>query len=125
MVLPEALRRHRDLLEPGQAVMIKIRAKLREGEVRFYADDVEPMDKAMENAVSGLRVHVTPDPAVLVGVRRRLEAARSERGGELILVAGLSAGREVEVRLPGRFSLDASVRGALKSVAGVVHLEDV
>ena len=125
MVLPEALRRHRDLLEPGQAVMIKIRAKLREGEVRFYADDVEPMDKAMENAVSGLRVHVTPDPAVLVGVRRRLEAARSERGGELILVAGLSAGREVEVRLPGRFSLDASVRGALKSVVGVVHLEDV
>ena len=125
MVLPEALRRHRDLLEPGQAVMIKIRAKLREGEVRFYADDVEPMDKAMENAVSGMRVHVTPDPAVLLGVRRRLEAARSERGGELIIVAGLSAGREVEVRLPGRFSLDASVRGALKSVAGVVHLEDV
>jgi len=125
MVLPEALRRHRDLLEPGQAVMIKIRAKLREGEVRFYADDVEPMDKAMENAVSGMRVHVAPDPAVLVGVRRRLEAARSERGGELILVAGLSAGREVEVKLPGRFSLDASVRGALKSVAGVVHLEDV
>jgi len=125
MVLPEALRRHRDLLEPGQAVMIKIRAKLREGEVRFYADDVEPMDKAMENAVSGMRVHVTPDPSVLLGVRRRLEAARSERGGELILVAGLSAGREVEVKLPGRFSLDASVRGALKSVAGVVHLEDV
>ena len=125
MVLPEALRRHRDLLEPGQAVMIKIRAKLREGEVRFYADDVELMDKAMENAVSGMRVHVTPDPAVLVGVRRRLEAARSERGGELILVAGLSAGREVEVKLPGRYSLDASVRGALKSVSGVVHLEDV
>ena len=125
MVLPEALRRHRDLLEPGKAVMIKIRAKLREGEVRFYADDVELMDKAMENAVSGMRVHVTPDPAVLIGVRRRLDAARSERGGELILVAGLGAGREVEVKLPGRFSLDASVRGALKSVAGVVHLEDV
>ena len=105
--------------------MIKIRAKLREGEVRFYADDVELMDKAMENAVSGMRVHVTPDPAVLIGVRRRLDAARSERGGELILVAGLGAGREVEVKLPGRFSLDASVRGALKSVAGVVHLEDV
>lgn len=62
MVLPEALRRSRDLLEPGQAVMIKIRAKLREGEVRFYADDVDPMDKAMEQAVSGLRVHLSSDP---------------------------------------------------------------
>ncbi len=34
-------------------------------------------------------------------------------------------GREVELRLPGRFNLDAALRGALKTAPGVMYLEDV
>ena len=32
---------------------------------------------------------------------------------------------EVELRLPGRFNLDAALRGALKTAPGVMYLEDV
>ena len=46
-------------------------------------------------------------------------------GGEVLLVAGLGEGREVEVKLPGRFTLDAALRGALKTAPGVMYLEDV
>jgi hypothetical protein len=35
------------------------------------------------------------------------------------------AGREVEVKLPGRFALDPAVRGALKTAPGVAFLEEV
>ncbi len=42
----------------------------------------------------------------------------------MTLVAALSAGREVEIKLPGRFSLDASLRGALKTAPGVAYLEE-
>ena len=38
---------------------------------------------------------------------------------------GLGAGREVEVKLPGRFALDPAVRGALKTAPGVAFLEEV
>jgi DNA polymerase-3 subunit alpha len=47
------------------------------------------------------------------------------RGGEIILVAAIEGGREVEVKLPGRFTLDGAVRGALKTAPGVVFVEDL
>ena len=125
MFMPEALRTYRDMLEPGRAVMIKVRARAREGEIRFMGVEAELMDKVVQASLSGLRIHVTPDPAVLAVVRRRLEAGRSDRGGEMVLVAALGQGREVELKLPGRYSMDASLRGALKSAQGVTYLEDV
>jgi DNA polymerase-3 subunit alpha len=122
---PESLRKCRDLLEPGKAVAIKVRAKARDGEVRFFGDDAEPVDKAVENAVAGLRVHVAPRSAEIEALKRRLENVGNPRGGEIILVANIDRGREVEMKLPGRFTLDASVRGALKTAPGVVFVEDI
>ncbi len=40
-------------------------------------------------------------------------------------MAGLGGGREVELKLPGRFTLDGAVRGALKTAPGVVFIEDL
>ncbi|WP_309643436.1 DNA polymerase III subunit alpha [Phenylobacterium sp.] len=122
---PEALRRCRDLLEPGKAVAIKVRAKAKDGEVRFFGDDAEPVEKAIENAVAGLRVHLAPRSAEIDALKKRLESSVNPRGGEIILVAGVEGGREVEVKLPGRFTLDGAVRGALKTSPGVVFVEDL
>ncbi|MBB3890216.1 DNA polymerase-3 subunit alpha [Phenylobacterium haematophilum] len=122
---PESLRKCRDLLEPGKAVALKVRAKARDGEVRFFGDDAEPVDKAVENAVAGLRVHVAPRSAEIEALKKRLENVANPRGGEIILVANIDRGREIELKLPGRFSLDVSVRGALKTAPGVVFVEDI
>jgi DNA polymerase III subunit alpha len=122
---PESLRKCRDVLEPGKAVAIKVRAKARDGEVRFFGDDAEPIEKAIENVVAGLRVHLSPSAAEIEALKRRLEPAQSQKGGEVTFVAAISGGREIELRLPGRYSLDASLRGALKTAPGVALLEDV
>ena len=90
-----------------------------------FGDDAEPVDKAVENAVAGLRVHVAPRSAEIEALKRRLENVTNPRGGEIVLVAGIDHGREVELKLPGRFTLDASVRGALKTAPGVVFVEDI
>ena len=122
---PESLRRCRDLLEPGRAVSLKVRAKARDGEVRFFGDDAEPVEVAIENAVAGLRVHVSPRSLAIDALKARLTAAPQGRGGEIVLVAPVEGGREIEVRLPGRFDLSPAVRGALKTAPGVVFVEDV
>ncbi|CAN5456992.1 DNA polymerase III subunit alpha [soil metagenome] len=122
---PEALRKCREVLEPGKAVAIKVRAKARDGEVRFFGDDAEPIEKAIENMVAGLRMHLSPSATEIDALRRRLEAAASPRGGEVSLVAALGGGREIEMKLPGRYTLDAALRGALKTAPGVALLEDV
>ncbi|KRB44551.1 MAG: DNA polymerase III subunit alpha [Pseudomonadota bacterium] len=121
---PESLRKCRDMLEPGMAVSLKVRAKARDGEVRFFGDDCEPVDKAIENAVAALRVHIVPRSIEIEAIKKRLGVA-NPRGGEIILVAPIDGGREIEMRLPGRFTLDGAVRGALKTAPGVVFVEDL
>jgi len=122
---PESLKKCRDMLEPGKAVAIRVRCKASEGEVRFFGESVEPVEKAVENVVAGLRVHVAPRSAEIEALKRRLESVTNPRGGEIVLVAGLDGGREVELKLPGRFTLDGAVRGAIKTAPGVVFVEDL
>ncbi|HEY8003795.1 MAG TPA: DNA polymerase III subunit alpha [Phenylobacterium sp.] len=122
---PESWRRCRDTLEPGQAVSITVRARAKDGEVRFFGDAAEPVAKAVENVVAGLRVHLAPRSAEIEALKKRLEGVLNPRGGEIVLVAGVGAGREVELKLPGRFTLDGAVRGAIKTAPGVVFVEDL
>ena len=121
---PESLRKHRDLLEVGKALSITVRVKANEGEVRFFGEDAQPVEKAVENLMAGLRIFVAPRSAEIEALKRRLEGVAHTRGGEIVLVAGVGDGREVELKLPGRFKLDGAVRGALKTTPGVVFIED-
>ena len=121
---PEQLRKCREVLEPGAAVLVRVRAKAADGEVRFFGDDAVPIDTAVGGAAGGLRIHGSARAAGLEALRTRLERAAGDRGGEVTLVASLEGRTEVDLKLPGRYRLDASLRGALKSAPGVVMLED-
>ena len=120
---PEALRTCRDLLEPGRAVMIRVRARSSDGEVRFFGDDARPLERIIEHSTAGLRIHLSPAVAELDVIRSRLEP--SDAGGEVTMVAAFPGGREVELKLPGRYRLDPAIRGAIKVAPGVAALEDV
>ncbi len=126
---PEALRTCRDCLETGKAVVIKVRAKASDGEVRFFGDEAAPIDAAVADVVSSLRIWLQPAGADLLAIRKRLDhAPRPEQGrsgGEIVLTAALAGGGEIEMKLPGRYRLDTALRGALKTAPGVLHLEDV
>ena len=120
---PEILRKCRDLLEPGRSVVLRVRAKATDGEVRFFADDAEPMERAIEKVAAGLRIHLSPAVTELEVLKSRLQP--SQKGGPIIFVAAFAGGREVEMRLPGRYQVDVAMRGALKIAPGVAYLEDV
>ena len=122
---PEQLRKCREVLEFGASIMVRVRAKSADGEVRFFGDDASRLDKLIDDGALGLRIHVSARGADPAALRSRLERAKSEgKGGEVSLIASLDGRREVELKLPGRYRLDAALRGALKSAPGVVLLED-
>ena len=122
---PEQLRKCREVLEVGASIMVRVRAKSADGEVRFFGDDASRLDKLIDDGALGLRIHVSARGADPAALRSRLDRARSEgKGGEVSLVASLDGRREVELKLPGRYRLDGALRGALKSAPGVVLLED-
>jgi DNA polymerase-3 subunit alpha len=122
---PEQLRKCREVLEVGASIMVRVRAKSADGEVRFFGDDASRLDTLIDDGVLGLRIHVSAKGADPAALRSRLDRAKSEgKGGEVSLVASLDGRREVELKLPGRYRLDGALRGALKSAPGVVLLED-
>jgi DNA polymerase-3 subunit alpha len=50
-------------------------------------------------------------------------AGRPEGSGEVSIVLLLANGAEVEVKLPGRYSVSPQVAGAMKAVPGVLEVE--
>ena len=125
VIFAEGLAEHRDLLEPGTAVLLFLSAEVQGDEVRARIQSAEPLDTAAENLHKGLRVFVR-DTAPIEGVARRLEAAPRSAppngDGEVSMVLMLATG-EVEVKLPGRFKVSPQIAGALKAVPGVVQVE--
>ncbi|CAL4867728.1 DNA polymerase III subunit alpha [Asticcacaulis sp. MM231] len=122
---PESLRKNRDHLEVGASIVLKVRSKGRDGEVRFFGDDAGPMSATLKTDDLGLKVHVSAQVINLAELRAQLEVARSDKGGEISLVSDLGSEGQIEFKLPQRYNLDAHVRGALKQMTGVLYYEDV
>jgi DNA polymerase-3 subunit alpha len=130
VVFAEGLAQFRDLLEPGQAVVLQLTAEVQVEEVRARIQSVEPLDEAAAKMHKGLRVFLRNEEP-LGGVVRRLEPARNGAArngaeaadGEVSMVLLLQDGSEVEVKLPGRFKVSPQIAAALKAVSGVVTVE--
>ncbi len=122
----EILLAHRDDLEPGRNVVLTVLPELDGDQAKFLVNAVQPLDQAVKGAeASGLRVHCA-ELRAFESVRARLENAPSGRPGQVSLVMILpETGQEVEIELPGRRPISPAIRGALKDVAGVLHVEEV
>jgi DNA polymerase III subunit alpha len=126
VIFSEGLAEHRDLLEPGTAVLLFLSAEVQGDEVRARIQSVEPLDEAAANLHKGLRVFLRDDKPI-EAVAKRLEPAprraHANGDGEVSLVLMLALGTEVEVKLPGRFKVSPQIAGAIKAVPGVVQVE--
>jgi DNA polymerase-3 subunit alpha len=126
VIFSEGLAEHRDLLEPGNAVLLFLSAEVQGDEVRARIQSADPLDDAAANLQKGLRVFLR-DEKPLDAVAKRLEAvprsAKPNGDGEVSVVLLLKKGTEVEVKLPGRFKVSPQIAGAIKAVPGVVQVE--
>jgi DNA polymerase-3 subunit alpha len=125
VIFSEGLAEHRDLLEPGTAVLLFISAELQGDEVRARIQSVEPLDAAAANLNKGLRVFLRNEVPIEAVAKRLEPIARNAANGdgEVSVVLMLAEGTEVEVKLPGRFKVSPQIAGAIKAVPGVVQVE--
>jgi DNA polymerase-3 subunit alpha len=122
ILFQEGLTQYRDLLEKGMAVLVSLSANVEGEDVRARIVAVEPLAAAAARAQKGLRVFLR-DAGPLDRIKSRL-SAKGE--GEISLVLMLEQEDEqVEIKLPGGYSVSADVAGALKSIPGVVAVEHV
>jgi DNA polymerase-3 subunit alpha len=120
ILFQEGLNHYRDYLEKGASVLVGLQAAIEGEDVRARIVSVEPLDVAASRIGKGLRV-VLRDDNPLNEIASRL---RGPGDGEVSLIL-LTASGEVEVKLPGKFSVSPQVAGALKTVPGIVAVEHV
>ncbi len=115
----EELNRFRELLDPGQSVIVLVNAEDRPEGINLRIQSVESLDRVMAG-LKQIRVFVR-DAAPLASVQRQL-GTKGE--GEASLVLLLEEGkREVEMRLPGRYAVTPQIASALRAVRGVVQVD--
>ncbi|MEX0838564.1 MAG: OB-fold nucleic acid binding domain-containing protein, partial [Parvibaculum sp.] len=121
VVFSEVLARSRDLMEPGSSVVIGVEVDRAGEEVKLRAQSIRTVDEVVKDAGEGLKIFLD-DAAALEPVKARL----GERGKGLVsLVLMSDGGREVELRLKGRYRVTPQVRGAVKSIPGIVEVQDI
>ncbi len=119
ILFQEGLQQYRDLLEPGNAVLLYLSGEAQGEDVRARIQTVERLDQAAEKVQKSLQIFLR-DSAPLDYITNRLEP---KGDGEVHFVLMLSDGGEVEIRLPGRYKVSPQVAGAIKAVPGVVTVE--
>lgn len=120
----------RDHLETGSKVVVVVEATLESDQLKLLGRSVAPIDAAVAQAgTKGLRVFVD-DAGAVVTIANVLEsagkAARSASKGPVqlcLMDSGLPG--EVEMDLGQDFAINPEIKGAIKSLAGVMMVEEL
>ncbi len=130
MVFSDTLDSSRDLLEAGSNVLMQVEATVEAEQLKLLCRSVVPIDTAIEDVTGGgLRIFVDAEEAVGL-VASILERASQEakiraRGPVSLCLMDPDLPGEVEVSLGDAFPVNPQIKGALKSLAGVMTVEDI
>ena len=128
MVFAEALEAHRADLEPGAKVVLTVEATMEADQLKLLCRKVEPVEGATGGAVTGLRI-IVDRACALDGVSSLLTRLSSDAPGAAradialcLMAEGLPG--EVEIALGEPYPVSPDIRSALRSVPGVVTVEE-
>jgi DNA polymerase-3 subunit alpha len=130
MVFSDVLDGVRELLEPGRNVVLTVEASAEAEQLRLLARSVAPIDAVVADAgASGLRVFVERTEAVAAVAslleRARREVAAKARGPVTLCLIAPDLPGEVEVTVGEALPVTPQIKGALKSLGGVITVEEL
>lgn len=123
----EATRQH---LDTGSNIILQVEATLEADQLKLLARGVQPIDDAVSgDGGKGLRVFLEGPDAIgtVAGLldRARAEATAKTRGPVHFCLMAPDLPGEVDVLLGEDFPVSPQIKGALKSLGGVVMVEEV
>lgn len=122
VVFSDTLAVSRELLEPGNAVLITCEAEWDGSEAKLMIRSVEALDDAVVKVESGLKIFLR-DADPLPSIVQRLDKSGK---APIHLILTIDKGRrEVEMALPARYTVTPKIKSALKAVPGVWDVQDI
>ncbi|MHA7885737.1 DNA polymerase III subunit alpha [Roseicyclus sp.] len=122
----EATRQH---LETGSNILLQVEATFESDQLKLLCRGVQPIDSAVAQEAMGLRVFVEGETGI-ASVRSLLtrmaeDAARAARGPIHLCLMHPDLPGEVEMLLGDNFPVSPQIKGALRSMDGVITVEEV
>jgi len=117
----EVLNAHRELLEPGNAVVVGVEATREDEEVRLRLLSVEPLEKKAAAIARGLRIFLR-DTGGLDQIGRLL---KNGGASPVRIVLQTPDAGEIDILLGERFSVSPQIKAALKALPGVIDVRDL
>jgi DNA polymerase III subunit alpha len=124
----ETLGTARELLDSGQPLMVTVNIdKKGEGadaELRLTASSVKSLDEEAAQAAKGMRIVLdTPDP--IEALRKVFEGHAKPGRGRIEIRALNTEEGDVDFTLDKPYQVNAAFRQAIKSIAGIVDVQDL
>ncbi|MGB3245950.1 MAG: DNA polymerase III subunit alpha [Sulfitobacter sp.] len=126
----DTLEAARDHLETGSKVVITVEATMEADQLKLLGRSVAPVDMAVADVGGiGLKVFIN-SPEAIVAVSTVLDGARSAakgagRGPVQFCLMGAGLPGEVEVDLGQDFPVTPQIKGAIRSLGGVLEVEEI
>ncbi|KAF0676836.1 DNA polymerase III subunit alpha [Profundibacterium mesophilum] len=129
-IFSDTLETARDHLETGMNVVVTVEATMESEQLKLLARSVAPVDAIVADAgSSGLRIFLEEASAVAAVAdllaRAREDARIRTRGPISLCLLDPDLPGEVEVALGDDFAVNPQIKGAIKSLGGVVTVEDI
>jgi DNA polymerase-3 subunit alpha len=119
----EVLATARETLDSGSPVMMGVEVRLDGDSLKITAHSVDNLEKVAATRTEAIKVFVN-DTTPLPSIQKMLGGEAGGKG-QISIVLGLDPLREVEIDLPGRYTVTPQVAAMLKAVRGVVDVEQV
>ncbi len=117
----DTLEKFRDMLVPGDAVVARVEADVEDEEVKLRLTSVEKLDKAAQNVAQGLTIFIKDETPLESIAKRLINGGKSP----VKLVVQVENGREIEIVLGRAYTVTPQIKGAIKSIPGVIEVADL
>ena len=125
----EVLEASRDHLDPGQNVVLTVKAELEGETLKLLAQSITPIDAAVaRTGATAIRIHLARPEAVasLASLLAKLARPDNTRTrAQVTLCVTDPEGSEIDITLPDPYPVTPQIKGAIKSVHGVLAVEDL
>ena len=129
-IFSETLEKSREFLESGSKVVLTVEANVEADQLKLLARSIGPMDQAVADAgAMGLKIFVEEAgaiPSVATVLEGTADTVRGvAKGPILFCLMDPALPGEVEIDAQAEFPVTPQVKGAIKSLPGVLAVEEV
>lgn len=122
MIFSEVLALSRDILVPGELLLINVDAESKEDQTRLLGNGIQLLDNALEGKIQDIKLYLEK-PHGLTKLKEFLDIEGYGKA-RIHLYMSLDTGQEITVALPGRWSLSAQARNKIAAEEGVRAIKE-